>query len=324
MSPSPRRLRVLGAGVVGLLLVAAAVTVSLTRAEPPVAGAAESGVVLDVISDVQGDLPDLEHALAGLHEAGPADALVVVGDLVQTGAVEEYEAFRDVLDGGPTPDRTLFAIGNHEYMTGEPAEVLTDRFLEYTGMPAPYSRTDVGDVPVIVLGSLTAPDDEVLARLGPEQLDWFDRELDRAAAGPGPVLVFAHHPLPDTVSNTGVARGNDRRAQYPPEEQDRLLQILGEHPDAVLFTGHTHRDLRYDDWAVRREVPGGHPDGFTAVNTGAVQTPWFFTPDGEEVPGSPEEFNQGLRVRVAGDSVDIEAHDFRTGEIVNRLEVDAG
>lgn len=323
--PSPR-IRLVAAAVLALSL---AVAPAALAAPPPQAG---PRAVLDVVSDVQGDLPDLAHTLADLDDLGrdadgpgPADALVVNGDLVPSGTVAEYEAFTAALAAGPPRARTLAAIGNHEYYTGEPDAVLTERFLRYTGMPAPYHRSDVRGVPVLFLGSVAAPDDDAYAVLGDEQLDWFDRELDRASARPGPVLVFSHHPLLDTVSGTRGATGADNYCcQYPRPEHDRLLQIMGDHPDVVFLTGHTHYDLGLDDWAVRRTVPGGHPEGFTAVNTGSLQTQWSTAPDGSEVAAPTRAMNQGLRLVVDGGRTVVEAHDFAADTVVNRIEITAG
>lgn len=321
-----RRARLLGAGVLTLLLVTAPAATATPAPRPA------PGTTFDIISDVQGDLTDLGHALGDLAAAGAAPgglgrahALVVNGDLVPSGTEVEYAAYTAALAGAPRPPRTLSAIGNHEYYTGEPAEVLTARFLHHTGMPAPYHRSDVNGVPVLFLGSLAAPDDTAYSRLGAEQLDWFERELDAASALPGPVLVFSHHPLLDTVSGTrGPAGAENYCCQYPRDEHDRLLQIMGDHPDVVFLTGHTHYDLGRDDWAVRRTVPGGHPDGFTAVNTGSLQTEWWTDESGTEVSAPTGAMNQGLRLRVTGGHTVIEAHDFRTDEIVNRLEITAG
>ncbi len=88
-----------------------------------------------------------------------------------------------------------------------------------------------------------------------------------------------------------------------------------------LFSGHTHWDLNLSDWAVRRVVPGtGNLDGFTVVNTSAVQTGWTDDGKGGEVAVEGS-FNQGLQIEVSPRTVVIKARDFSRGAWLKQLTV---
>lgn len=257
----------------------------------------------DVISDIQGDLDDLDAALRYFGDL--ADALLVVGDLTPAGKIDEYEALFTRLRHVPN---ALYAIGNHDFYNGESNDVSIARFLQYTGMPALYSRHDVGGVPVLRLGTLDGSEQSGhCVILGAEQLAWLDRTL---AAITGPVLVMSHHALPHTVSGTFDDPADQAPKLYLHDyaESDALLAILRKYPNVVFLSGHTHWNLRRPDWIHRGE--------FTAVNTGAVQRE--FGPDGnggEQPLDGP--FNQGLRIDVDGSRVRIQAVALHSGVVVN-------
>lgn len=276
-------------------------------------------VVFDVLSDVQGDLDDLTTALDALAGFGPAHALLLNGDLTPAGRDGEYRALTAALAG--TRPRVLFAIGNHEFYNGDPNEVSVRRFLEHTAMPAVYSSHEVNGVSVLRLGTVDGSETTGhCVVLGETQLDWLAATLAELPPS-APVLVMSHHALPGTVSGTR----DDPRTQAPKifghdySEADRLQAILGAHPNVLLLSGHTHWSLYRDDWLARRVVAGGHPAGFAAVNTGAVQT--GFGPDGHggEQPLDRAE-NQGLRIEVVGDAVRIHALDFRRRVVIRAVE----
>jgi 3',5'-cyclic AMP phosphodiesterase CpdA len=305
--------------------LAATGTALLPAAEALARPGARVAATLDVVSDVQGDLADFARVLDRLDAMGTADALVVNGDLVATGRASEYEAYYDVLDAHPHPEPVLSTFGNHEQYTSEPFDTQRARFLDHTGMPDVYSRTDVGGVPLLTVGT-TRPqrsggDGSLFVTLGQEQLSWLDSQLsERRRAGGGPVLVFSHHVLSESVSGSV---GEDRAAFYDQDfvDEAELLEVLGGHPDAVFFSGHTHWSLERDDWAARKVVAGGHPDGFTCVNTGFVQT--MYGPDGrggeQALDGAAA---QGLRVEVAEDGgVTVHAHDHRNGRPITSLVI---
>ncbi|MFC7447446.1 metallophosphoesterase family protein [Rhodococcus daqingensis] len=289
-----------------------------TRQKPPTAA------WFDVISDIQGDLADLDRALDGLAAFGPADALLVNGDLTPNGRLDEYEQLFRRLERTAHP-QTLYTIGNHEFYNDETSEVSIARFLRYSAMPALFSAHPIGGVPVIRLGTTDGSESRGhCVILGRTQLDWLRDTLEECPRE-RPVLVMSHHALPGTVSGTFTDPLTQAPRIYSSDyaESDDLLALLGGFPNVLLLSGHTHWSLYRDDWLSRKTVPGGHPDGFAAVNTGAVQI--GFGPDGRggEEPVDRKQ-NQGLRIEVDGPTVRIHALDFRRGAVIRTAEFRVG
>ncbi|GAA2075457.1 DUF4073 domain-containing protein [Streptomyces albiaxialis] len=319
MTPPTRR-KILTAGGLGLLTIplGGLAAQQAYGARPRRAAA----VSLDVISDIQGGLDDLGDALDDLKALGDSEALVIAGDLVAQGTVEQYEELYAELAEHPHPDRVLAALGNHEQYNSDPFDTQVKRFLEYTGMPDVHSETAAGDLPLLFIGT-TAPavngTSPPFVTLGKTQLEWLDGALKKHADAPY-VLIFSHHVLPGTVSGT---TGEDAARFYDKDfvDEDELLTILGAHSNVVFFSGHTHWDLNRQDWAARKVVDGGDPDGFHVVNTGMIET--MYGPDGKggEKALDPAA-SQGLRVLLGDDGkLTVESRDFRRNETIRTLEL---
>ncbi|WP_211239596.1 metallophosphoesterase family protein [Jiangella gansuensis] len=295
---------------------------------PPV----DEATSLWVVSDIQGHPGDLAHGLRDLSAVRPdAAGMLMVGDIVNSGTTREWQEIYDVMDGAQdiVPDEVVAAIGNHESYAGETWETLRDRFLQFASRDRVWDEYVIsgagGDVPVLVLGQEYPRPPEV--GMSDEQVAWFESRLDHWTRQRKQVVVITHFPLGDTVSASWIPWYHDHH-----ERNAELTAILGDHPNAILLTGHTHYPFELGDWAVQRRVPGGHPDGFTAVNTGAMHVEWDAR--GENTSGISEvvtrDINRGLTLDVYADRVVIEARDFGlpdasgdndVNEVVRRLEI---
>ncbi|MFB8037202.1 metallophosphoesterase family protein [Streptomyces sp. NPDC056004] len=295
-------------------------------------------VRFNIISDIQGDLTDFGKALDDLHHVNPDSAgLGIAGDITPRGYDFEYAAVRQTLERHPHPKNVAWAIGNHEFYVpkysdpntlaqatwpnGTTEDSLFRSFYNFAGRNKVYSETSFGGVPVLSLGTERYSHyhdaklwDEVW--ISDEQFAWLEDRLAYWARRRRPVMVLTHHPLPNTVSGT-----HNKLYLNDYLQPDRLLSILGRHKDVFLFSGHTHWDLNLSDWVVRRVVPGtGNLEGFTVVNTAAVQVGWMDDGKGGEV-SLGDAFNQGLQVEVGPHSVVIKARDFTTGTWLKQLTV---
>ncbi|MFB6873028.1 metallophosphoesterase family protein [Streptomyces sp. NPDC056323] len=295
-------------------------------------------VRFNIISDIQGDLTDFGKALDDLHRINPDSAgLGIAGDITPRGYDFEYAAVRQTLERHPHPKNIAWAIGNHEFYVpkysdpntlaqatwpnGTTEDSLFRSFYNFAGRNRVYSETSFGGVPVLSLGTERYSHyhdaklwDEVW--ISDEQFAWLEDRLAYWARRRRPVMVMTHHPLPNTVSGT-----HNKLYLNDYLQPDRLLSILGRHKDVFLFSGHTHWDLNLSDWVVRRVVPGtGNLEGFTVVNTAAVQVGWMDDGKGGEV-SLGDAFNQGLQVEVGPHSVVIKARDFTTGTWLKQLTV---
>ncbi|OXM54436.1 DUF4073 domain-containing protein [Amycolatopsis alba DSM 44262] len=295
-------------------------------------------VRFNILSDIQGDLTDFGSALDDLHAINPGSAgLGIAGDLTPRGYDFEYAQLRATLDKHPHPREVAWAIGNHEFYVpkwrdpdtlaqetwpnGTTEDSLFRSFYRFAGRNTVYSETSFGGVPVLCLGTEQYSKyhdpklwDEVW--MSDRQFTWLEQRLRYWSIRRSPVMVMTHHPLPNTVSGT---HNKLYRSDYL--QPDRLLSILGRYRDVFLFSGHTHWDLNLSDWVVRRVVPGtGNLEGFTVVNTAAVQVGWTDDGKGGEVSLGGA-FNQGLQIEVAPGSVVIKARDFTTKTWLKQITV---
>lgn len=263
--------------------------------------------------------------------------MAVAGDITPRGYDFEYAEVKKVLDQGPKPREIAWAIGNHEFYVpkwadpdtlaqdtwpnGTTEESLFRSFYNFAERSTIYAETTFGGIPVLTIGTeryMKYHDsslwDEVW--ISETQFRWLEDRLQYWARHRKPVMVITHHPLPNTVSGT---RSKIYMSDYL--QPDRLLGLLGRYRDVFLFSGHTHWDLTLSDWYVRRVVPGtANLDGFSVVNTGAVQTGFSDNRQGGEVT-VPGPFNQGLQVDVYRDRVVIKARDFATRSWMKQISV---
>ncbi|GAA1204966.1 NPCBM/NEW2 domain-containing protein [Prauserella alba] len=273
----------------------------------------------DVFSDIQGHIDDWDAVLTDAERAAPgSSATVINGDIVDRGYAEEYSEVRQTMDAHDRDQPLLTSFGNHEayapawcdqqtlcqpsWPNGFTPEDLYGTYFDFAGTDKVYGERVVNGVPLIGIGpdKLMWWEDQNLddhVHIGQEQLDWFrDRVAAHGRTGK-PFFVFTHYPLSNTVTQSD---GDAGRYHLMEEE---IREILGDYPQAVLFSSHTHADIGEDWWADRVHVPGGHPDGFTAVDTGAVLN------------------RQYIQVTTGPDGAVVRARDARNGTVINELTV---
>ncbi len=145
------------------------------------------------------------------------DALVVTGDLADTGTADQYREFVEVVK---TPLPTLVTIGNHDNLA---------TFRAVTQIPE-NSILDVGGVRIIAVDS-SLPD-SASGYLSEETLGFIDSAI-RDVGGSTPVFLAFHHPpvvlhmpVMDVIRQTG---------------EERLAALVSSHPNIVaLLCGHAH------------------------------------------------------------------------------------
>ncbi|MEU6657591.1 DUF4073 domain-containing protein [Streptomyces sp. NPDC046821] len=294
--------------------------------------------VFNIISDIQGDLNDFAAALKDIAAINPrSTGLAIAGDITPRGYDFEYVQVTRTFAANPHATETAWAIGNHEFYVpkwaapdklaqstwpnGATEDSLFRSFYNFAGRNKVYNEQSFGGIPVLMIGTekyMHYHDaklwDEVW--MSDEQFTWLEDRLWYWRRRQRPVMVISHHPLPDTVTST-----RNRRFMNDYLQADRLLQVLGRHPDVFFFTGHTHRPLETGDWYVRRVVPGtANLDGFHTINTGAIETGWLDNPDGvgEVVTGG---FNQGLQIEAGPRWVTVKARDFMRREWIKQVRI---
>ncbi|MET7398250.1 metallophosphoesterase [Dactylosporangium sp. NPDC005572] len=285
-----------------------------------------------VLSDIQVEgLPYTGGALELLRRQAPgAKALLVAGDIIsgprdqtQEQQVQEYNDVSAAFAGHRLPT-VLPALGNHDVRS----RVLTrqqqqDNFLAFAnkwgaGITKPYYEKVVGGVPVIVIGEEAGVAEEAKQDISDAQVAFLTARLAYWAGQRKQVLVMRHYPFEWTVSGT---YGNF----YENGPRDFELEaIVGRYSNVIFLSGHTHWSPYRRDWAARVVTQGGHPDGYTAVNTGALAMEFAPSPDDpwdEDSATDRPESPSVLTVTVYPDRTIVRAFDVLTGEQINQVEV---
>jgi Icc protein len=153
----------------------------------------------------------------------PVDAVLVTGDIADTGAPTEYEQAAAVLTG---PFPILTCPGNHDVraayrkaLLGEPAS------------DGPANRAHLIKGTAILMCDSSIPG-HAEGRIAPETLAWLAETLDALEPGTPALLAFHHPPV---VLHHPMLDGMRL------EHADELADLLAGHPEVVaVLTGHAH------------------------------------------------------------------------------------
>jgi Icc protein len=171
----------------------------------------------------------LARAVAALGRLDPApDVTVVTGDLVDTGAAEEYAHLRALL--APLAMPVYVIPGNHDAREPLRRAFAADGYLPQDG----FLQYTVEDWPL----RLVALDTLIPAALGGElcreRLLWLDRAL--AAAAQRPTLILMHHPP--------FLTGIDHMDRIGLAGIPGFVAIVARHPQIErILCGHVHRAI---------------------------------------------------------------------------------
>jgi Icc protein len=154
------------------------------------------------------------------------DAVVVSGDLTDSGDEEDYRLVRQLLARLEVPAHVL--PGNHDLRGA------LRRVFELPGEgeePINYS-VEVGELRLVVLDSIVPGEDR--GAFDAEQLRWLDEEL--AKEPERPAILAAHHP----PLATGIPEWDGINLVAP--EREALGEVVGRHPQLrAIVGGHLHR-----------------------------------------------------------------------------------
>jgi 3',5'-cyclic AMP phosphodiesterase CpdA len=159
------------------------------------------------------------------------EAVVVTGDLVDLGTVEEYRHLQALL--APLAIPCYLMIGNHD--APEPLrEVFTDHTYLHTGDAFVQYAVDVGALRLIALDSRTPGASGGM--LDDARLAWLEAQLE--AARGRPVVVALHHP----PFLSGI--GHMDRQRLDATSSARLADIVKRFDNVErVICGHVHRPI---------------------------------------------------------------------------------
>jgi 3',5'-cyclic AMP phosphodiesterase CpdA len=158
------------------------------------------------------------------------DVLLVTGDLVDFGRIEEYSHLRRLL--APLPMPYYLLPGNHDERSALRAAFPEHAYLRQW---QPYVQYAIEDWPLRIVALDTVIPGEGGGRLDRARLEWLEETLSRSKK---PTLVIMHHPpFPTLIGHM------DRIGL---EGSDALEKIIARHPQVErILCGHLHRPIQY-------------------------------------------------------------------------------
>lgn len=192
---------------------------------------------------------NVAYGLSRESEYKTLDALLVAGDMTESGKAEEYEVYCDTVKKNIKEETQLLTVmGNHEHIeyrdTATP-EKAVEVFREYVGQE---------DFHKVICGYhfIGISYDDNGKEEFKTKLQWLTQELDKAVADTGdkPIFVVQHpHPALTVYGSVNWANMDIRK-------------IFKDYPQVVDFSGHSHY--------AANDPRSIHQSTFTAIGSGAV------------------------------------------------------
>ncbi len=235
----------------------------------------------------------LRMALADIEKTDPDSiAIFNVGDVADTGAVEQYRQYNEIVNSFSGIPYIYCTPGNHDLKGSDYNKEIGD-FLEGTNAPSTYYSEKIGDATFIMLGSQIVEPADCHAQLNDDQLEFLKAELAKASDGMNPIFVFLHQPLYNTVS--GTLPGQNWDGIYQDQE---LREIFKQYPQVIFITGHTH-------WELDSKSPMYAGNGVDANMFNDASVGYLWKDDNTGKEGS-----QGYYVEVYANKVLVRGRDF--------------
>ncbi|WP_407306150.1 metallophosphoesterase family protein [Desulfosporosinus sp. SB140] len=137
------------------------------------------------------------------------------------------------------------------------------------------------------------------AFLSETQFNWLEEVLNKNKKPYKPIFVFLHQPMP-YMTLGGLQRGYVLQWQ-------RLNDILSQHPEVILFNGHTHYEIDYKNMVSQAN--------FAIFNSSSLAYP--IDKNRNLIKNSAP----GLVVEVYEEKVVIKGREFLTQDWINAAEI---
>ncbi|MHA7580356.1 S-layer homology domain-containing protein [Paenibacillus vandeheii] len=275
------------------------------------------------IDDVSVDAAaKFKEALTVFKQLANYDAVVVNGDLVDSGKVEQYDTAMSILNENKIKGaKSILVPGNHEYYAskelGSDSFKAAQRFYDKTGMNADENLIEAVDpktenagvfYDTWVKGYHFIVMDHDRSAMSDAKYKWLEEKISTDPKGnkadpTKPVFVFTHYPYKDTTY------GSEGAGWKNPTEYAKFKTVMAKHPNAMTFTGHTHYTLEHPNTI-------NADDGFIRVNDGATA---FVQAHGSSNEGDiylDKKMSQGLLVKVYDDKLIIERRELDQNGVI--------
>ncbi len=200
------------------------------------------------------------------------DALLMAGDIADYGFRSEYKRFFDVLDSQKVISNLLLTIGNHDARAifKRNIKIVMDKVDGYLGIDSKgksYYSYDIKGYTFIVL----CTEKRVLekASLTKEQINFLDKELERATKDGKPAFVMCHQAFKNTHGLPEVWKTGDMG-----EESDEVRAVMEKYKNVFFINGHLHGGIFEKTFEVLKEennvyslsVPGYRKENNFGIN----------------------------------------------------------
>jgi len=164
-------------------------------------------------------------------QAVPHDFVAVLGDVAQNDAKWYADYQRNFVEPCPKPVYSL--AGNGDLGAG------LDAWRAATGLPLYYAIERRG-IRFLFTSTVTmSGKDRHICGLGPEQLAWLEKELDRAPDQT--TIIFSHAPLFETTWHSEDREQEPFPGSMSLEESAEVRRLLAAHSNVKVFAhGHLH------------------------------------------------------------------------------------
>ncbi|KIL42560.1 phosphohydrolase [Gordoniibacillus kamchatkensis] len=290
--------------------------------ETATAGPGEPLMSMFVISDLHISLDDpqtsrkLKQALEDMKAFHmPIDALVITGDLTDTGSDRDYKELTRILSGYKLPPLGA-NMGNHDFYTvwinknggwdkdhypnGKSDAVSREQFMKLMNYKKTYNEMKVKGYTVLLLSQEAyiqeKPEVGEGAWYSDEQLAWFKERMAEAARDGKPVFVMTHQPLPPIGENGGT---------HQLIRAKEFREILKPYKNVFVLCGHRHQDFMNGTNHYVRET-------FHYFHNSSVGRPL-----NRNYQQQAKDHAQGMYVQVYADKVVLRGREFETRTFID-------
>ena len=233
-----------------------------------------------------------------------SDALIIVGDIANSGQESEWKKTAEILGGVSGLPSVYYALGNHDLYEGS-YKTKIGYFYNYANVQSVYYEKVIGGYHHIFLGSESNDKSGVDADISEAQLTWLNNKLKEITAKEPnkQVFVYLHQSLYNTVAGSFKGQGWNGIMQ-----DERVREILKKYPQVYFFNGHSHWDM--NSYGNAHLATNDLPNVF---NTASVAYLWtsYDNPTGEYLRGS-----QGYYIYVYEDKVLVLGRDFEQEKFI--------
>ena len=182
------------------------------------------------------------------------EAVLIAGDLAEYGKKKEYNRFFNVFDKYKDDYKLFITMGNHDvrFQYSRNQKIIMDKANEYLNLNnngKSYYSYDINGYTFIVIGT----EKRVLekAHITQEQIDFLDKELERATKENKPAFVMCHQAFAYTHGLPEVWKTGDMG-----EQNDLVRAVMEKYKNVVFINGHLHGGLFEKTFEVLNEENG--------------------------------------------------------------------